>query len=258
MNIRMLQLILFSAIFLSLRSFGQNFTNIKAEFIDGDVEVTYDLIGESGEEYRVELRNSLDDYTSVLRSATGDVGEGIQPGENKKIIWDADANLPENFDGSIQFKLTGELTFKPSADETTKPEILQPGAGSSFRRGKAARFVWKGVDNASEYRLELYKGEQLLANLNTFKNEESYTWNIPIDTKTGKDYSIKLVNTTGPGSVESGDFKIAPKIPLWLKIVPIAVVGGAAAALSGGSDSGPGPGGTNGGDDALPIPPDPE
>jgi hypothetical protein len=75
--------------------------------------VTYDLIGEEGEEYEVELLYSASggqvfDYEP--KAISGDVGDDITPGLDKQITW----NVLQDFPNGIQ---SASVKFKVVADE---------------------------------------------------------------------------------------------------------------------------------------------
>jgi hypothetical protein len=72
-----------------------------------------------------------------------------------------------------------------------------------------------------------------------------------MDIKPGKDYNFQL---SGNAEAQSVDFRINRKIPLIIKLAPIAIVGAIVPFLIGGDDGG---GGGNGGSEDLPNPPDP-
>lgn len=73
-------------------TFGQTVTNVRVAVQGKSVVVTYDLTGgASGEKFSVKLYYSSDGgrtYGSPLRSVSGDVGEKVTGGSNKKIVWD--------------------------------------------------------------------------------------------------------------------------------------------------------------------------
>ena len=58
---------------------------------------------------------------------------------------------------------------------------------------------------------------------------------IPGNVKSGKDYRIKITDAkNSEEAIYTGYFKVVPKVPLFLKVVPVLAVGGAVAFLAGG------------------------
>lgn len=79
---------------------GQSLSKGTARFTqeDTDVVVTYDLLGEEGEEYTVDLLLSMsggDAYDYEPEAVSGDVGEEVRPGTGKQIRWDVHEDFPE-------------------------------------------------------------------------------------------------------------------------------------------------------------------
>lgn len=74
-----------------------------------DVMVTYDLLGEEGEEYEVGLLLSMsggDTYDYEPKAVSGDVGEGVRPGTDKEIRWNVQEDFPEGLQHpNVQFKV---------------------------------------------------------------------------------------------------------------------------------------------------------
>ena len=62
---------------------------------------------------------------------------------------------------------------------------------------------------------------------------------IPGSVKPGKDYRIKITDAkNSEEAVYTGYFKVTPKVPLLLKVIPVLAVGGVVAFLAGGSKGG--------------------
>jgi hypothetical protein len=87
-------------------AFAQTVTNIRFEQAGKLIDVYYDLSGKGNESFQVKLYCSLDGgktWGTPLNYVTGDVGEKIKQGTNKKITWDV---LKE------KDKLVGDIKFK--------------------------------------------------------------------------------------------------------------------------------------------------
>lgn len=85
-------------------------TNIQpAQRTDGSmiVDVSYDLSG-TEPDYTVGIEISFDGGTTFLPadSVTGDLGDGIQPGAGKSIVWKFGAEYPGQFSNQMIVKLT--------------------------------------------------------------------------------------------------------------------------------------------------------
>jgi len=74
-----------------------------------EVVVTYDLLGEQGEEYRVNLLLSTsggEAYDYEPTAVSGAVGEDVRPGTGKQIRWRVQEDFPEGFQHpNVQFKV---------------------------------------------------------------------------------------------------------------------------------------------------------
>ena len=227
---------------------GQSFSNISAQFFNDEIEITYDLVGDdAGQSYRVELRSSIDNFSSGIRTATGDIGANIKPGTNLKIYWNPVIELPEGYQGQLQFKLIGEPMDLD--DPTSSPIGFDyPVAGSKLKKGKTVNVEWSGT--SGNYSLELHRFDSKLISIAVVGGSD-YTWQVPEDLSPGKGYEVVLINSTTNKEISSGSFTIGRKLPLGFLIAPVVVAGGVAAGLSGG-------GGDNGDTGSpLPTPPDP-
>lgn len=207
--------------------FCQNIENVKASFQDGKVTVVYDLNGgKPNQKYSLQLYGSQNNFISPLALVTGDVGPNITAGKEKKIVWNAQAELNE-FKGIITFRVKGELI--PFAFF-----FKNPVEGSSVRRGKKAMIQWEGGKPDQSVRFELYMGSERVTAFAETKNTGQYAWDVPKDMGKGS-YTMKL--NAGQESVKSGVFTVKSKIPLGVKVLPILAIGGILAAVSGGGGS---------------------
>jgi hypothetical protein len=213
--------------------------------IAGDkIIVHYDLDDTNAQhEYSINLLSSKDNFASALTKVTGDVGNEIKPGTNKKIIWDITKELG-NYKGDIELEIKAKfyLPFLKLTDFDTNKK---------YKRGKNYPLVWTSGNMSGQIDIELYNGQNRVHRESNVGNSGKYDFIIPGSVKPGKDYRLKFTNTKNRDDViYSGTFQIAAKIPMALKIGGLAVVGGAAALLGGG-----GGGGGGGGVSGLPAPP---
>jgi formylglycine-generating enzyme required for sulfatase activity len=85
-------------------------TNISVRVIEGTkkVEIRYDLADSDSPALTVGLTGSADGgatYALPITTVSGDIGEGISPGSNKAIVWDAGADWPEQFSEQVRFRV---------------------------------------------------------------------------------------------------------------------------------------------------------
>ncbi len=222
-------------------AFSQSIENVKASFADGKVTITYDLLrSSSSQTYFIEVLGSHNNYSSPLKTVSGDVGSNVKGGAGKKIVWDVKADL-------ITYK--GEITFRVKGNPVAAWVFKTPTEGGSIRRGKSTTIQWEGGSPQQAVTVELYKGNEKIETLAQSNTGTSYTWLVPKDFEKGK-YTIKL--SSGGQNITSGTFAVKAKIPLLLKVLPVAIIGGLAAALAGGGGGGETPTASD-----LPAAPDP-
>ena len=68
---------------------GEGVTNVRCELERDQVIILYDLVGKGS--YMVTIHLSEDaglSFPFQLKSVSGDVGEGVEPGQGKKVVWD--------------------------------------------------------------------------------------------------------------------------------------------------------------------------
>jgi len=93
---------------------AQEVTNVRFEQSGKQMIIIYDLTGETGSAYKVDIYCSSDGgktWGNSLKMITGETGNDIKPGINKKAIWDVLAERE---------KLEGEVSFKVKATESEK------------------------------------------------------------------------------------------------------------------------------------------
>jgi TonB family protein len=119
---------------LPLLSFSQKVDNIHCEQEGKKINIYYDLDGKGT--YNVKVYCSTNNgYTwgKPLQKVSGDVGESINPGKSKTIVWDV---LEE------QKKLEGNIKFKVDAEKIKQGPVLTkvesmpefPGGLSAFMK----------------------------------------------------------------------------------------------------------------------------
>ena len=213
---------------LPVLCYSQKLENLKAEVAGEKIIITYDIAGSQPDDsYNISLYSSQDKYTAPLTRVTGDVGKKIKEGKNKRIEWDA----PSEFNG-----IKGTLLFEVHAELVAK--LTLQNSIDHARRGKVVPIAWRGGDQHTPVKIELMKDNVVVGIIGTIKDKRTTDWKIPAHQKTGKDYHFRLTN--GKESINSKTFSIQPKVPLLVKVIPVAGAGVAAfLLLSGKKDKGP-------------------
>jgi hypothetical protein len=223
----------------SVPAISQSIQNIKATPQADKVIITYDLTGtRPDQKFSLALFGSHDNFSKALTKVNGDVGQNITPGTGKKIIWDAALEFSV-FKKDITFKVKGEVMPLPFV-------FKKPTVNGSARRGKNTSIKWEGGKPSQQVKLELFKGTESVTTIAEVGNTGQYTWRIPKKQDKGS-YTMRLM--AGQEVVNSSDFKIKSKTPFIVKVLPFVAVGGAAAFLLGGGESG---------SNDLPWAPDPD
>lgn len=221
----------------------------KVELAGDKVIVHYDLEDSNpNNEYKLDLYSSKDNFIAPLTKVKGNVGLEVKPGVDRKIEW----NIIEEYGpykGKLSLEIKGKvyIPFVKLQNFNTK---------KSYKRGSNNNVGWKPGNN-NPINIELFKGGQRVAGDMNMPNNGSHTLYIPSKSKPGKDYRLKITDSRNSEDVIYTDyFRVKPKVPLLVKLLPVLAIGGAAAALGGGGETG---GGTTGGttDDAIPLPPFP-
>jgi hypothetical protein len=222
-------LILFS--FLSAGIYAQTVTINKVELAGDKIIVHYNLENSNpSSNFLLNLYESKDNFSTPLAKVTGDVGSEVKPGSNKKIEWNVRQEYG-NYKGKLALELRGKV-YVPFVKLQTFT------TAASYKRGKTHDLVWS-PGNTDPINIELYKGNQRIQGGMSQPNNGTYSLNIPSDAKTGSDYRLKISSAKNNDEViYTPNFKVTPKVPLLLKVLPVLVVGGAVVALGGGSKGG--------------------
>jgi len=220
--------------FAPLVSRAQDISNFSYKIVGNKIEVTYTLGGKASDRYKVALYNSLDKYASLVKLATGDVGDDITPGNAKKITWDAKEELGE-FKGGLALKL--KTFFIPFI-------TFSLGEGEKLTMGKTNTVEWSG--QSKNLKLQLYRGNRKMADLGNVSSAGQFDWNLPKKAfEKGSNYKIK--GSASGREAFSNSFTLKNKLPIYIWIIPVAVVGGVVAIIAGG-------GGTTTEDSSIPPP----
>jgi hypothetical protein len=232
---------------LSVGAFAQSVTISKIEVAGDKIIVYYNLENSNpASNFLLNLYESKDNFSTPLARVTGDVGSEVKPGANKKIEWNIRQEYG-NYKGKLSLELRGKV-YVPFV------KLQNYAVASSYKRGKSHDIVWQ-PGNADPINIELYKGTERIQGSMNQPNNGAYVLNIASNAKKGSDYRLKFSSTKNNDEViYSSNFKVTPKIPTLLKVLPVLVVGGAVVALSGGSKGGDNGGNNNNSGGDIPTP----
>jgi hypothetical protein len=90
--------------------------NLKVSQIGDNAVAIYDLVGVAGvreAEVTVAITIDGDRRTAERLSLTGDFGKGVKVGLGKKIIWNAMADVPSDFDGELNWDVKAVSVSAP-------------------------------------------------------------------------------------------------------------------------------------------------
>lgn len=213
---------------ICMHAYGQNngdVTNIDAvpNDEDGTITITYDLqTNDKYILYEVKISVVSSSGSRVLKNVTGDVGENISGGKNKRIIWRFFEEMNTlAFDG--QFKIDAEITYSPpifqGAYALTK--------SISLKKGQSTSIKWDGGDRSEEITLKIFRdGREHSTLADGILNKKSQDWRIK-GLRPGN-YLLQLSGSKTPQrKVFSTNIKIKRKIPQFLKFLVLAGAAGA-------------------------------
>ncbi|QHT69793.1 hypothetical protein GXP67_25680 [Rhodocytophaga rosea] len=214
-------------------AFSQQISNVRATADSAFVTILYDLQGTiEGQLFTVELYGSHNEYNSPLLYVTGEVGNKIKAGKNKKMVWQT--RELNNFEGDITFDVRAELAFSPFA-------VKSPGKTSGYKRGKTYQIEWAGGLTSDKVNVELYRNDVKISSITSTANKGKHSWNVPDKSKPGGNYQLRVSSEANPDNFSlSRKFSIRRRIPLLAKVLPFALVG-AGAYIILNQDSGPPP-----------------
>ena len=199
---------------------GQDLSIKKIE-IDGErVYATYDLIDSTLERtYTINLYSSRDNFITPLKNVKGALGLEVPPGTNKVIEWNAREELGADFNDKVSLELRAKV-YVPFIRLDEFPE------NKKFVRGRTYEILWRGGRPQNVLNFDLYKGETKVHTFSNIANEGKYTLIFPMRTRPGKDYHFRISdNKNRDEVVNTGNFRIAPKIPLAYKFIPVVGLG---------------------------------
>jgi len=208
----------------SVVGYGQQLEVKRIELSGADVIFHYTLSDSvAGRSFTINLYTSRDNYINPLERLSGDFGLQVKAGNDRKVIWHAQQELGNSFDGKVAVEIRARVYV---------PFIMFDGF-NKIKKGKPTDLTWRGGSRQHMLNFELYnkKGERvtvLNANTNAAANHTTVT--LPGDVKAGKGYKFRIVDSKNKDlAVESTPFTIKRKVPFLLIALPI-VAGGVVAS----------------------------
>ncbi|MEN8247877.1 MAG: Ser-Thr-rich GPI-anchored membrane family protein [Bacteroidota bacterium] len=229
----LLSFILLTLPFLS--SWAQQIQNVQAHAEKNKVIITYDLITSNQEQkFNVELRSSINNFTTALKEVEGEVGPDQSAGIGKTITWHA-LREQGNFSGSVSFEVTAEITYSPLL-------VTNPTKGSKAKIGKSLDVQWQGGDRGRNLKMAILQGTTTINEVQNVGSSGSYIWPVPKTLAKGDNYQVKLFDPTKPkDAAMSAQFQLK-KTSVIVYIIPGVLAAGAAAYfLMSGDGGGEGP-----------------
>ena len=202
----------------------------KIELVQEKIIVLYDLEDNNpNNQYKISLYASRDKFSTPLTKVTGDVGTEVNPGIGRRIEWNGIEEYGA-YAGPLSLEIRG-IVFIPFV------RLRDVKAGTSFKRGKNYVINWR-PGNTNPIHIEWYKGSERVGGELNHPNNGSYSLTIPAKAKPGKNYRLKITDSRTPDEIVYSEyFRVKPKLPWVVKVLPILAVGGVIAALAGGSSS---------------------
>lgn len=187
-------------------SFAQTVENVNAEFRDQKVYVTYDLLhNDSLQSFYVSFYSSHNNYTTPI--PVTEAMRIVLPGRGRRAELELKNLFPSGYEGDVTIKV--KASVKPAgpvqqptavATSTDVPKLkLTALDNASYKRGKTMSLRWS--ENAP-VKVELMQNGVVQLQLAQVTSNH-FEWAIPRDTKTGKDYSIRVSRLTNSCQVES-------------------------------------------------------
>lgn len=209
-----------------LSGLAQDFRIKKLEQVGNNINLYYDLmdsVDNSRRTYSIALYASRDSYTSPLTKVTGDVGQIVKPGGNRKITWNAKEELGGDFQGKISLEVRGKEFI---------PFLKLDGFNSkkAWKRGVKQDVTWSGGRANSLINFELYKNGKFVSAPHTSiaTSLGKYSILIPKNTNPGGGYTFKIADSKNKEEyIFTEEFLIHRKIPMAAKALAFVGVGAA-------------------------------
>ena len=212
-------IIVFMLWVITLPAIAQEFTIKKIELTGESIILHYDLIDTiKARTYTINVYASKDSYLAPLQKIKGDAGLEVKPGQNKKIVWNSKEELGATFRGDIELEVRGKAYIPFVKFEGFQDEQV-------IKRGKAKTMTWSGGTRQNILNFSLYKGDEYIDVIPNVANSGSYDMIIPTSVKPGKGYYFLVSDSKNKDQVmKTNTFTVKRKVPLGLKLLPLALI----------------------------------
>jgi hypothetical protein len=200
-------------------SFSQSIENLNVKIEGEMILVSYELNNANPDQpYEIGLYSSVDNFGEPLKFVTGDVGQQVKGSSRfKSVKWNFVKELG-NYQGNISVEVRG----KPFLPFIRFANIAPQG---KFKRGKTYDVNWTGGKNVFSLNFEVLKEDKVLYTQNEIPNKETYSWTIPKKAKPGKDYRIRISNSSKSTEYATSDMiSIKRKFPLGYQVAVVVGV----------------------------------
>lgn len=204
---------------LACSSLAQTIVIKKIELIAEKMIIHYDLDDSNpNNAYLLNLYASKDEFATPLTKVAGDIGQDIRPGIGKRVEWFIMQEYG-GFKGKLSLEIRGRVyvPFVRAGDFTTM---------KSYKRGRSYDIGWK-PGSTNPINIELYKGAQRVTGEMNQPNNGKHAFFVPAHAKPGKGYRLKITDSRNNEEfVYTSAFHVRARIPLLVKVLPVAVIGG--------------------------------
>ena len=224
---KLLPVLLFATLTcLTLFSNAQEFRISTVELTGESIILHYDLIDTvKSRTYSINVYSSKDNFLSPLTKVKGDAGLEVRPGLNKKIVWASKEELGSDFHADLELEIRGRV-YIPFV------RFNDFDANRVIRRGVPTPLTWSGGSRQNILNFAIFRGDDFITVIPNVANTGSYDIVLPTDIKPGKGYRFVVSdNKNKDQSMQTSTFEVKRKIPLLVKIVPLALVVGAVPLL---------------------------
>jgi hypothetical protein len=196
---------------------AQQVSNVRAEYKGDVIYIFYDLQGTmDNQKYKVSLYSSHNQQEEPVALVSGNVGDTITSGKDKKIEWQAKNEL-SRYNGEISFEVLATLVYSPLVMSSSQVSKV-------YKRAKAYPFSWSGGVADEKIRLELFNGNTRIAETEDVPNKKQYKLKIPAHARPGDNYRLKVTTLNHPDNYTlSNTFSVKRRYSWPVKLIPAGV-----------------------------------
>ncbi len=209
------------------KAVAQEFVMTKVEMTGTSIILYFNLVDTvKARTYTINLYSSKDNFIAPLQKVSGDVGLEVKPGQTRKIVWNAKEELGASYRGEVELEVRGRLYIPFVRFDGFQDEQV-------IRRGKPKTMTWSGGTRQNILNFSIYdKNGEFVDVIPNVANSGSYEMVIPMTVKPGKGYYFLVSDSKNKDQVmKTPPFEVKSKVPLGMKLIPVAIVGAAAVLL---------------------------